>query len=134
MKLKYLLLSIVAFPVIEIIILLLSGKIIGFWPTLFALILMGIAGAYLAKKQGLETLRRAQAQMNVGQLPGNEMINGLCIMIGGILLVLPGFITDLAGLLLILPPTRKLCKPLLMRWITKKINKNKNKGIITIIQ
>ncbi|MEC2054696.1 membrane protein FxsA [Peribacillus psychrosaccharolyticus] len=134
MKLKYLLLSIVAFPVIEIIILLLSGKVIGFWPTLFALILMGIAGAYLAKKQGLETLRRAQAQMNVGQLPGNEMINGLCIMIGGILLVLPGFITDLAGLLLILPPTRKLCKPLLMRWITKKINKNKNKGIITIIQ
>lgn len=134
MKLKYLLLSIVAFPVIEIIILLLSGKVIGFWPTLFALILMGIAGAYLAKKQGLETLRRAQAQMNAGQLPGNEMINGLCIMIGGILLVLPGFITDLAGLLLILPPTRKLCKPLLMRWITKKINKNKNKGIITIIQ
>lgn len=134
MKLKYLLLSIVAFPVIEIIILLLSGKVIGFWPTLFALILMGIAGAYLAKKQGLETLRRAQAQMNAGQLPGNEMINGLCIMIGGILLVLPGFITDLAGLLLILPPTRKLCKPLLMRWITKKINKNKDKGIITIIQ
>ena len=134
MKPKYLLLSIVAFPVIEIIILLLSGKVIGFWATLFALLLMGIVGAYLAKQQGLETLRRAQAQMNVGQLPGNEMINGLCIMIGGILLVLPGFITDLAGLLLILPPTRKLCKPLLMRWITKKINKNKNKGIITIIQ
>lgn len=134
MKLKYLLLSIVAFPVIEIIILLLSGKVIGFWPTLFTLILMGVAGAYLAKQQGLETLRRAQAQMNAGQLPGNEMINGLCIMIGGILLVLPGFITDLAGILLILPPTRRLCKPLLMRWITKKINKNKNKGIITIIQ
>jgi UPF0716 protein FxsA len=134
MKPKYLILSIVAFPVIEIIILLLSGKVIGFWATLFALLLMGIVGAYLAKQQGLETLRRAQAQMNVGQLPGNEMINGLCIMIGGILLVLPGFITDLAGLLLILPPTRKLCKPLLMRWITKKINKNKNKGIITIIQ
>lgn len=134
MKPKYLLLSIVAFPVIEIIILLLSGKVIGFWATLFALLLMGIVGAYLAKQQGLETLRRAQAQMNVGQLPGNEMINGLCIMIGGILLVLPGFITDLAGLLLILPPTRKLCKPLIMRWITKKINKNKNKGIITIIQ
>lgn len=134
MKPKYLLLSIVAFPVIEIIILLLSGKVIGFWATLFALLLMGIVGAYLAKQQGLETLRRAQAQMNVGQLPGNEMINGLCIMIGGILLVLPGFLTDLAGLLLILPPTRKLCKPLLMRWITKKINKNKNKGIITIIQ
>lgn len=134
MKPKYLILSIVAFPVIEIIILLLSGKVIGFWATLFTLLLMGIVGAYLAKQQGLETLRRAQAQMNVGQLPGNEMINGLCIMIGGILLVLPGFITDLAGLLLILPPTRKLCKPLLMRWITKKINKNKNKGIITIIQ
>ncbi|MEK3798143.1 FxsA family protein [Peribacillus sp. FSL H8-0477] len=134
MKPKYLILSIVAFPVIEIIILLLSGKVIGFWATLFTLLLMGIVGAYLAKQQGLETLRRAQAQMNVGQLPGNEMINGLCIMIGGILLVLPGFITDLAGLLLILPPTRKLCKPLLLRWITKKINKNKNKGIITIIQ
>lgn len=134
MKPKYLILSIVAFPVIEIIILLLSGKVIGFWATLFTLLLMGIVGAYLAKQQGLETLRRAQAQMNVGQLPGNEMINGLCIMIGGILLVLPGFITELAGLLLILPPTRKLCKPLLMRWITKKINKNKNKGIITIIQ
>jgi len=134
MKLKYLLLSIVAFPVVEIIILLLSGKVIGFWPTLFFLIAMGIVGGYIAKQQGLETLRRAQTQMNVGQLPGNEMINGLCIMIGGILFLLPGFITDILGLILVLPPTRKLCKPLLMGWITKKINKNKNKRIITIIQ
>lgn len=102
---KYFLLFIIAMPVIEIIVLLLSGNLIGFWPTLFLIVATGLIGAYLAKRQGMETWKRAQEQIRYGMMPGNEIIDGICIFIGAALLLSPGLISDIMGLLLVFPPT-----------------------------
>ncbi|WP_285765641.1 FxsA family protein [Peribacillus sp. SI8-4] len=127
---RYFLLFIIAMPVVEIIVLLLSGKVIGFWPTLFLIIGTGLIGAYLAKKQGMETWRKAQEQIRYGMMPGNEIIDGICIFIGAALLLSPGLISDIAGLILVFPPTRNLLKPIVIRFLMNRMNKGK----VTIIR
>lgn len=127
---KYFLLFIIAMPVIEIIVLLLSGNMIGFWPTVFLIVATGLIGAYLAKRQGMETWKRAQEQIRYGMMPGNEIVDGICIFIGAALLLSPGFISDIMGLLLVFPPTRNLLKPIVIRFIMNRMNKGK----VTIIR
>ncbi|RFU70738.1 membrane protein FxsA [Peribacillus saganii] len=127
---RYLLLILIIVPALEICTLLLSGRTIGFFPTIFLIIATGIAGAYLAKKQGMETIRNAQFQMRTGQIPGEALLDGICILAGACFLLTPGFITDAIGFFLLLPPTRKMIKPLLLKLIRNRmIDKN-----ITIIR
>ncbi|MBT2605082.1 membrane protein FxsA [Bacillus sp. ISL-53] len=127
---KYFLLFIIAMPVVEIIVLLLSGNLIGFWPTLFLIVATGLIGAYLAKRQGMETWKKAQEQIRYGMMPGNEIIDGICIFIGAALLLSPGLISDIMGLILVFPPTRNLLKPIVIRFIMNRMNKGK----VTIIR
>lgn len=117
-------------PAIEIGILLLSGKTIGAIPTVLLIILTGILGAWLAKKQGIETIRKAQQQMQYAQIPSDAILDGLCILIGGTLLLTPGFITDAIGIFLLLPISRNKIKPFLLKIIRKMIDRNK----VTIIR
>jgi UPF0716 protein FxsA len=130
MKMKYFLMFIIAMPVVEIIVLLLSGNLIGFWPTLFLIVATGLIGAYLAKRQGMETWKKAQEQIRYGMMPGNEIIDGICIFIGAALLLSPGLISDIMGLILVFPPTRNLLKPIVIRFIMNRMNKGK----VTIIR
>jgi len=118
---RYLFLFIVIVPAAEIAMLLLSGKTIGIWPTILVILATGIIGAYLAKREGLQTLQKAQDQMRLGQIPGSAVLDGICILIGGILLLTPGFITDITGFLLLFPPTRKGFKLFMMNFIRKRI-------------
>lgn len=127
---KYFLMFIIAMPVVEIIVLLLSGNLIGFWPTLFLIVATGSIGAYLAKRQGMETWKKAQEQIRYGMMPGNEIIDGICIFIGAALLLSPGLISDIMGLILVFPPTRNLLKPIVIRFIMNRMNKGK----VTIIR
>ncbi|RFU65980.1 FxsA family protein [Peribacillus glennii] len=127
---KYFLLILIALPTVEIAVLLFTGRTIGFWPTLALMISTGVIGAYLAKQQGLETLRKAQEQMRYGQVPGSALLDGICVLVGGTLLLTPGFVSDLFGLFLLLPPTRKIIKPLLLKLLRNMIDK----GNITIIR
>ncbi|MDE3839884.1 membrane protein FxsA [Bacillus methanolicus] len=127
---RYFLLFLIIVPALEIAFLLLSGKTIGVLPTIFLLIFTGVLGAYLAKRQGLETIRKAQEQLRYGQIPGDALLDGICILIGGTLLLTPGFITDMAGFLLLAPPTRKFFKMLLIKAFKRWIDK----GNVTIIR
>lgn len=127
---KYFLMFIIAMPVVEIIVFLLSGNLIGFWPTLFLIVATGLIGAYLAKRQGMETWKKAQEQIRYGMMPGNEIIDGICIFIGAALLLSPGLISDIMGLILVFPPTRNLLKPIVIRFIMNRMNKGK----VTIIR
>lgn len=120
--LKFIIFILIVVPAMEIGLLLLSGKMIGVWQTILLMITTGIVGAWLAKKQGLKTLIKAQEQMHNGQLPGDAIIDGLCILIGGIFLLTPGFITDLFGLFLLLPLTRGVIKPLIVKILRKMIS------------
>lgn len=126
---RYLFLLIVLIPAIDIGVLLLSGKAIGVWPTIVLIILTGIIGAYLAKREGLQTIRRAQEQLRYGTIPGEALLDGICILIGGTLLLTPGFITDITGFLFLFPPTRKPIKYLILKAWQRKI-KNGNRKII----
>ena len=121
---KIFILIFILVPVAELGVLLFSGQTIGVWPTLILLIVTGLLGSYLAKKQGINTIRKVQEQIQFGKVPGNEILDGLCVLFGGILLLLPGFLTDILGLILLLPFTRTLIKPFILKLIRKWIDKN----------
>ncbi|WP_066390381.1 FxsA family protein [Neobacillus mesonae] len=126
---RYLFLLIVAIPAAEIAVLLLSGKTIGVWPTLLIILATGVLGAYLAKREGLQTIRRAQEQLRHGQIPGSAVLDGICILVGGVLLLTPGFITDITGFLMLFPPTRKVFKLFMLNSIRKRIERGNIKII-----
>ncbi|MEH7176474.1 FxsA family protein [Neobacillus vireti] len=126
---RYLALSIIVIPAIDIGVLLLSGKTFGFLPTLAFIILTGVVGAYLAKREGLQTIKKAQEQLAYGQIPGDSVLDGICILIGGTLLLTPGFITDVFGFFLLFPPTRKPFKFLMINAIRRRIEKGNIKII-----
>lgn len=127
---RYLLLLIIAVPAAEIGVLLLSGNFIGVWPTIGMILFTGVLGAYLAKKQGLETIRRAREQLSYGRMPGEAILDGICVLIGGLLLLTPGFITDITGMLFLAPPTKSMLKRLIMKSFRKWMDRN----TITIIR
>lgn len=127
---RYLFLLIIIIPAAEIGFLMYSGKMIGILPTILLIILSGVVGAYLAKQQGLETIRKAQEEMRYGNMPGDAILDGICVLIGGTLLLSPGFITDFVGLLLLIPYTRVFFKKMIARAMTKWVTN----GRITIIK
>lgn len=127
---RYLLLLIIIVPAAEIGVLMLSGNLIGVWPTLGVILFTGVLGAYLAKKQGLETLRKVQEQLRFGQMPGEAILEGICILAGGILLLTPGFITDITGFLLLAPITQSFFKKLIIKGFRRWMDRN----TVTIIR
>ncbi|KMK94056.1 FxsA family protein [Rossellomorea marisflavi] len=122
---KYILASLIIFPFVEISLLIWSGHLIGAFPTIFLMILTGLLGAFLAKKQGLDAIRKVQQDIQSGRMPGGHVTDGLCIAAGGFLLILPGFVSDLLGLILLLPPTRSMIKPFLFR-LFRRWGRNRN--------
>ena len=100
------LLAFIIIPILEIVVFLQTGTLIGFWPTLTIIIVTALVGSALLKKQGLSTLARFQKTVHNGELPLKEMFDGLFLLIAGIFLLTPGFITDGCGLLLFLPLIR----------------------------
>lgn len=125
-----LLFLLIVVPMLELAVLLLSGKTIGVISTLLIIIITGILGAYLAKQQGMETIRKAQEQLHYGEIPGESIVDGICILIGGILLLVPGFITDIVGFLLLIPKSRHAFK----RQLKKMFQKWIDRGNIWIIR
>ncbi|WP_078379430.1 FxsA family protein [Sutcliffiella halmapala] len=120
---KILLALFIVIPVLEIWLLIVTGQIIGPGLTILLIILTGILGVWFAKHQGLEALRSTQQKINNGQMPGEVIIDGLCILVGGILLIAPGFITDVMGIILLIPVTRSLIKPLIIRTLRNRMNR-----------
>jgi UPF0716 protein FxsA len=127
---KILLAFIIIVPALEIGLLILSGKTLGTIPTILLIISTGVLGAWLAKKQGLHAIQQVQYQIQRGQVPGEVIIDGLCILVGGVLLLTPGFITDAIGFILLFAQTRRMVKPFILNLIRSMINRN----TITIIR
>ena len=109
MFIKLLLIFIIV-PLVELAILLKVGSYIGLLPTLGVVILTGILGAALARQQGFMILNRIRTDIGSGRVPAHEIIDGFLILIGGIVLLTPGFLTDLFGFLLLIPLTRGFFK------------------------
>jgi UPF0716 protein FxsA len=108
-------------PAIELGLLIQVDKLIGFGPTIGLIVATGIAGSYLARREGLNTWRRLNERLNAGDLPGKELIDGVIILLAGALLVTPGVLTDVVGFMGLLPPTRALIRKLVMRRFRRKM-------------
>ncbi|MEX2104988.1 MAG: FxsA family protein [Bacilli bacterium] len=116
-------------PIVEMWGLITVGNTIGAWPTILAVVATGVIGGFLAKQQGLHTWKLAQIQMRNGELPSQVILDGICIFTGGLLLLTPGFFTDVVGFLLLVPFTRAIIKIYIMRWFKDRINR----GTINIL-
>ena len=104
-------------PLVEIYLLIKLGQNFGAITSILLVIFTGILGAYLAKMEGLRTLFRLQETLREGGIPGEELLDALLIALAGLVLITPGFITDLVGFLLFVPFTRMLVKS----WLKQKI-------------
>lgn len=102
-------------PLVELYLIIQVGAAIGALNTIALLILMGVLGAVLMRREGLGVARRIQSQLQGGRLPGRELVDGFLILFGGALLLAPGFLTDLLGLALLVPPLRALARAALAR-------------------
>jgi len=116
-----LLVLLVLIPVVEIYFLVKVGQVIGALNTIAVVILIGIIGAYLAKSQGIRVVSRIQSTIQRGQLPGKELVEGVMILIGGILLVTPGFFSDIIGLFFLFPLTRSGLVYIAMNYFRKRM-------------
>lgn len=101
-----LLVSIIAVPLVEIYLLIQIGGLIGVLPTILLVVLTAVLGAALLRQQGLATLGRLRANLERGELPAIEILEGVALLVGGALLLTPGFFTDVIGFLCLLPASR----------------------------
>ena len=111
----------VALPIAEIYVLVKIGSWLGVLPTLALLLVVSALGAYVVKREGLRVFRRFQEQVAAGNMPSNEILDGVCLLLAGALLLVPGFVTDAVGLILLLPPFRLLLRRLLKKRSGKKM-------------
>lgn len=115
-------------PVIEIYLLLKAARLIGALPTVAILLLISMCGALLVRAQGFTLLRRIQEELAVGRLPAAELVDGCMVLLGGLLLLTPGFFTDLIGLFFLFPISRHV----IMRIAGRQLQRRLTKGAIIV--
>lgn len=108
-------------PALEIYLFIKVAATVGTAQTIAMIILTGVLGAYLARREGFAVLHRLQSQLQMGHLPTDELIDGALILIGGALLLTPGFLTDVLGFAFVIPPLRTVVKNLLRSYLRRKI-------------
>lgn len=112
----FLLLLFFVVPIVELYLLIRIGSVIGPLATVGLVILTAVIGVFMLRRQGFATLQRARAVLDSGQLPAREILEGVVLLIGGALLLVPGFCTDAVGFLCLLPQTR--------HWFLARLTKN----------
>jgi UPF0716 protein FxsA len=116
-----LLLLFTLFPLLELYLLIELGRRVGVAPTILLVVITGFCGVLLARAQGFRVLRRITGQLRQGMLPGDELLDGLAILIGAALLLTPGLISDTAGLMLLVPGSRGAVKQYLRRKLRRAL-------------
>ena len=113
-------------PVIELALLIQVGDSVGVLPTVSIVLATGVAGAWLARSQGLLALRRLQTELARGGLPAEEIFDGFIVLAGGLLLLTPGFMTDLIGLAALVPGSRHLIKLFIKREVRRRLGSRRS--------
>lgn len=107
----------------ELSVLVYFGRVLGVLYTFLLLLAGAFLGIWTVKRQGLSVVRRIRNDLDQRKIPGEPLIDGACILIGAFLFLLPGFISDLAGLLFLVPSFRFLIKKRISRWLKKRIDR-----------
>jgi len=105
---RFLFILFIVVPIIEIMVLMNVGAWLGAWPTIAIVIITAWLGAKNVKQQGVATLNSVQTKMAQGEMPSDEIVAGLLLLVAGVLLVTPGFVTDFFGLSLLIPSVRSM--------------------------
>jgi UPF0716 protein FxsA len=108
-------------PLAELYVILKVGDAIGAGWTILLLVADSVLGSLLLRSQGRSIWRRFNATLTEGRMPHREVVDGVLVVFGGAFLLTPGFLTDIVGLLLLLPPTRALIRPLVMRRLGRRV-------------
>jgi len=111
-------------PLVELAILIYLGTLIGVLYTILIVVATGLIGAFLARNQGLATFSKIRSSIERGVIPSEEFLHGALILIGGLLLLTPGLVTDMAGFTMLIPKTRKVVVNWVRRLIQRKIQQN----------
>ena len=111
----------IAVPIAELYVIIKVGEAIGAVPTILLLLADSVLGSMLLRSQGRRVWRRFRQALELGRLPHREVIDGVLVIFGGAFLITPGFLTDVVGVLLLLPPTRALFRRLLVRRLGRRI-------------
>jgi len=111
----------VVVPVLEIYVLIQIGQVIGAWWTVLLLVADGFLGSWLMKHEGARAWAALTVALQSGRMPARELADGALILVGGTLLLTPGFLSDVAGLFCVLPLTRPLARRALARFLTRRL-------------
>ncbi len=117
-----LLILFVLVPIAELALLIEIGKAIGTWPTIGIIVVTGIIGSYLLKWQGASTWRKFHQSLSRGGFPGDAIVEGVLILIGGAFLLTPGVVTDALGFILLIPPSRRLVVKAVKAYLKRKFD------------
>lgn len=109
-------------PALELFVLLQIGAALGPTTTFLLILITGLVGATLAKREGIGVLRDLQGELENGLPPGSRIMEGVMVLAGGLLLITPGVFTDLAGFFLIAPPTRRWAAPRILKAVTDRMD------------
>ena len=118
---KWIAVLIVVVPIVEFWGYVEVAERLGVGKTIFLTLATSVIGGLMMQFEGRKVLADAKAQMNGRQIPGKTMIEGMCVFGGGILLLIPGFVTDIIGFTMVFPLTRLIYRKLLLKWIEKKM-------------
>lgn len=116
----YLLLAFIGIPILEITVFIMVGDRIGMLPTIALVMLTAVTGIAMLRYQGLATLQRVRASLERNEMPLKEVFDGLCLLIAGVLLLTPGFVTDAIGLLLFMPPVRAALRHTMLGYLRRR--------------
>ncbi len=119
----------VAIPILELILLVRIGEMVGLWPTLALVLFTGAAGAALARAEGTRVFFQFQKELAQGRLPGQPLLDGISVLVGGAFLLTPGILTDIAGLLLLFPPTRRWAQ----RRVRSRLERRIREGTLNVM-
>jgi UPF0716 protein FxsA len=118
----------VVVPLLELVLLVQLGRWVGLWPTLALVLTTGIAGASLARAQGLRTLAAFQGELTAGRLPSGPLLDGLAVLVGGAFLLTPGLLTDVVGFSLLIPASRGWIR----RRVVESLRRMQSEGTIQV--
>lgn len=119
-------------PLVELALLIKLGNVIGLWPTIFIVIGTGVLGAALARSQGTQVISAIRAEVAQGRPPTESLLNGLLVLVGGVVLLTPGLLTDLLGFSLLIPFTRNWFKKKLQGRLRKYAERRSGSATIII--
>lgn len=107
-------------PFLELFLLLQVGQVIGVVPTVITLVAVSLIGGWLVKREGVGVWRRMNEQVRSGRVPGRELADAALILFGGALLLTPGFLTDILGVVLLVPPSRAVVRATILRRLARR--------------